>query len=352
MTFKTPFLIAKYTRFEYFPPWLVYLPLLPYMIWLMVKSRSLTFFTAANPSIEMGGFFGESKIEILDKIPKEFLPRTIFFTQETNLDSVVTELLDSGIQFPFIIKPNVGERGYKVSKITNEADLQKYLSEIQADFIVQEFIDFPIELGILFHRLPQSKVGSISSVVRKEFLTVTGDGIKNIEQLLDEYLRFRLQLKRFRIEQPELLKIVLPKGEKKLMEPIGNHSRGTKFLDATDIVNEQLINIFSGICLQIDGFYYGRFDLKVASIEDLYQGKNIRIMELNGVSSDPGHIYDPKLSIWKAYYDIAKHFYYVYRISVANHKDGIPYTPLKTFLRTVYQHFWGKPEEPIPKKNA
>jgi phosphomannomutase len=62
---------------------------------------------------------------------------------------------------------------------------------------------------------------------------------------------------------------VLSLGENRLLEPIGNHCRGTKFVNANHLINNQLDEVFSKISEGFEGFYYGRFDMKVESIDDL-----------------------------------------------------------------------------------
>jgi hypothetical protein len=52
---------------------------------------------------------------------------------------------------------------------------------------------------------------------------------------------------------------------------------------------------------QIPEFYYGRLDIMFTSWEDLAQGLNFSIVEVNGAGSEPTHIYDPKHSIFFAW---------------------------------------------------
>ena len=40
---------------------MLYIPLLPVYVYGALRTRRLLYFTAANPGIEMGGFFGEKK---------------------------------------------------------------------------------------------------------------------------------------------------------------------------------------------------------------------------------------------------------------------------------------------------
>lgn len=318
------------------------MPLVPWWIYLALRARSLTYFTAANPGIEHGGVFGESKIEILKKIGEQYLPKTKFFFSDTNASQVLIYMEEQHLSFPVILKPNVGERGSEVEKVENENELKTYLQKNGEDFIVQEFVDFEIELGVLYYRFPDGKKTGITSIVEKEFLAVTGDGNSTILELIHLNNRARLQQESLSNKLGEGLNVVLPLGEVKNLEPIGNHCRGTKFLSGMRLLNEQLIHVFDDIASSIDGFYFGRFDLKVKSIEDLYKGENIRVLELNGVTSEPAHIYDPSYTLWKAYKETARNMHMMYRVSRANIEAGVKVTPFLEMFRLVRAHFGRK----------
>ncbi len=336
---QLPLWLIKLTNFEYWTWWMFYIPLLPYWLYQATRTRSLTFFTNADPCIDYGGFFGESKIEILNQIPAEFLPTYFFVSKGTSLASIQQQLIANKLEFPIICKPNVGERGSQVEKIADVTSLEKYLQSVQEDFIIQEFITFDVELGVLYYRYPNQPKGQVSSITRKEFLSVTGDGESSIEELMQANTRARFQLENMRIRLGEKIKEVIPAGQKRLLEPIGNHCRGTKFLDNNFLINEKINQVFDKIALPIDGFHYGRFDMKVKSIEDLYEGKNIKIMELNGVSSEPGHIYDPINTVWNAYRDLAKHWKIIADISIQQQANGIMPVPAKIIWRVARKHF-------------
>ena len=317
-----------------------YVPLLPYWLFQAVRTRSLTFFTNADPCIDYGGFFGESKMDILRQIPKEYLPKTIFIEKQTDLKSIVDKLIQEDLVYPIICKPDVGERGTQVEKLYSNYDLVQYLSNVQEDFIIQEFITYDIELGVLYYRYPGSPKGKVTSVTRKEFLSVLGDGKSTVEQLMLQSTRARFQIESMRKRLGDMgMNEVIKSGEKRILEPIGNHCRGTKFLDDNHLLNSTLDEVFDKIALTIDGFHYGRFDLKVKSIEDLYEGKNIRIMELNGVSSEPGHIYDPKNTLWAAYRDLAQHWKIIADISIQQQRRGIMPVPFGVLWKVVKGHF-------------
>ena len=113
------------------------------------------FFTASNPGIEMGGMFGESKYEILNKIPKGLIPKTVVIELPTDAQTVSRILSDKGYSFPVIFKPDLGERGFMVKRINNEGDISEYLDKVRVRFLVQDLVTLPMEFGVFYHRQPQ-----------------------------------------------------------------------------------------------------------------------------------------------------------------------------------------------------
>lgn len=332
----------KWTNYEYWPYLLFFLPLVPYWLLLAIRARSLTFFTAANPGIEHGGVFGESKMDILEMIDKKYLPISVFFDKSADSKMVLDSLISSQLEFPIILKPDVGERGKSVEKIDDIRMLEAYLENTEVDFIAQEFIDYEVELGVLYYKFPNNAGSGITSIVTKELLAVIGDGEATLLTLLEQSDRARFQIPS--LSTKFSMDMVLKKGEVLNVEPIGNHCRGTKFLSGMHLINDDLIKIFDAISENIKGFNFGRFDLKVKSIEDLMKGENIKILELNGVTSEPGHIYDPQWTLFKAYRDTAANMKVIMQVSMANMKLGVKPTRPKVIRKLLWGHLGpGKP---------
>lgn len=321
-------LFIKLYKWEYWPVQYFYMPIYPYYLFLSLKARSMLFFSAANPSMRIGGLANYSKANILKSINKAYLPKSVYLESKQDRNQVFDLLKDAEISFPFVAKPDIGERGIGIRKIDDENALKTYLKNVSGTIILQEFIQYSLELGVLYYRYPNESSGHISSIVQKGFLTVTGDGISTVRQLMEKHERGQLYIEHIENVYPQLIDKQPKTGEEILIEPIGNHSRGTAFLDANHLINDDLVKVFDKISLPIEGFSFGRYDLKVSSLEDLYAGKNIKIMELNGANSEPAHIYDPQNSLWRAYRDLYKHWKILYKVSIRNHKElGIPYTP-------------------------
>lgn len=316
----------KFTRYEYWPWWLFYLPMTPYYLYQAFRTGSFTFPTSVNPAIYGGGFYGEKKTDILQHLSTEYLPVTVFVEKGSTFQQILHLISENGLTFPVIAKPNVGERGTNVEKVESVEQLKAYALRVQEDFLIQEFITYPIELAVLYSRLPSQEKGEVSSITVKEFLSVVGNGTSTIEQLILKDPRAVFQLTVLRERMVGSLQNILPSGESHLLEPIGNHCRGTKFLNANQLITAEVNATFDKISESYQNFFYGRFDLKVPSTEDFQNGKNIKIMELNGISADPAHVYDPDYKLLNAYKDLRWHWKRLADIHLENKQSG--YLPM------------------------
>lgn len=285
-----------------------------------------------------GGFVMDSKIEIYDLIPQQYYPTTRFIKEKAPFETVVATLQSANIKMPFITKPDIGLRGSAVKKIHSLAELQSYHEKANFDYLLQDLIPYPNEIGIFYVRFPNEKKGKITGIVAKEFLIVEGNGAATIEELIKENPRYELQLSSLQKEYGKQLLEVLPKGEKRNLVPYGNHARGAKFVDASHLISDKLTEVIDTMCQQVSEFYFGRLDVMYNSWSDLEQGKNFSIVELNGAASEPTHIYDPKHSLFFAWKELARHITYMYQISVANKKRGFPYLSHKEGMKQYRLH--------------
>lgn len=293
--------------------------------WYAIRSRSLFFFSASNPTIKNGGFFMESKKQIYNLIPAEYYPKTELMNPCASFAVMSDRLEKSGISYPFIVKPDIGQRGSSVKKINTPEELLKYVGRREFPFLIQDLIPYQNEVGIFYVRFPHEAEGRITGIVAKEFLIVTGDGQSTIETLLKKDPRHEMQLQALRKEYGKKLDTVPALGEKQNLVPYGNHIRGAKFLDVSDKITPKLTRMMNNVCLQIPGFYFGRLDIMYDNWEALENGNDFQIVELNGAASEPTHMYDPKHSIFFGWKELMRHIRYMYQISAANHKKGAPY---------------------------
>lgn len=280
----------------------------------------------------------ESKKEIYDLIPQKYYPKTELILENNDFNKVVSAFQNSTIQFPFIAKPDIGLRGSAVKKINNLEELEVYNSHANFDYLIQDLIPYANEVGIFYVRFPNQSKGKVTGIVAKEYVIIEGDGKATIEQLIRANPRYELQIEQIRKEFGNQFNGILEKGKKLNLVPYGNHARGAKFIDVSNLITDRLNETIDSMCQEISEFYFGRLDIMYDSWMDLEQGKNFAIVEVNGAASEPTHIYDPKHSIFFAWKELARHITYMYKISVQNHKRGFPYLSHKEGMRQYNLH--------------
>ncbi|MCK0161831.1 D-alanine--D-alanine ligase [Allomuricauda sp. F6463D] len=302
-----------------FPVWLYY----------SIKAKSLFFFNAANPGMKNGGMAMISKMDIYNRIPTQFIPKTLFIEKDESPELALERILDLNINFPFIAKPDIGMKAFGVEKIHSKEEFWKYINWTPSHFLVQELIPYQKEVGIFYVRKPGEDHGKITGIVAKEFLFITGDGNSTMLELIKKNPRSHLQLKILQKKFGAKLKEVLNYGEKFILVPYGSHTRGAKFVDFSHKINNDLVETIDCVCSQIKGFHYGRLDVLYNTFEELCQGKNYSIIEVNGAGGEATHIYDPKHSLLWAWREVARHWGILCDISIANKKAGHSYLSFK-----------------------
>lgn len=319
-------------HWEYWPFHWVYGPVYPVFIFYLVRSGFRFFFTAANPTIENGGFVLESKKKVYDLLPAGSYPRTLFYPVGVSPEEVLAGVQLACMQYPLVIKPDIGGRGRAVVIVDSETAFYHYVPLFNIDFLVQEWVDYPHEAGIFFVKMPGDTRGRITGIVGKGFGAVIGNGLHTIEQLILANDRFARQYHYFAKALGLRLHEVPANGEYCLLMPYGNHARGAVFYNWTHKVSPGLTTTLDALVSQIDGYYYGRLDVRYRSWAELENGTAFSIIELNGAGSEPTHMYDPANSIWFAWKEIIRHWAMLYRVSRANHALGVPYMGLRQGL--------------------
>lgn len=323
---KIKIFFIKCSNKEYWSSTLLYLPVMPYLVWLMIKSRAVFFFNAANPGIKNGGLLMESKWDMYLDAPAHFFPLTYYASPKENFVFTTTRAWQEFI-FPVVAKPAIGSRGIGVAIIHNVEELEAYHLQVPVPYIVQQKITYPMEAGIFYIRVPGETKGMITGIVQKEFVQVTGNGKDNVFTLLKKNQRYLLQIHDLqKMIAPATMQHIVPDGETILLVDIGNHARGAYFINATDKITAMLTSTVDFYCKQYPDFYFGRLDIRFNSWAELEQGLHFAIIEVNGSGSEPTHIYDPANSIWYIWKEICRHWKWMYLISRQLHRQqNIPY---------------------------
>lgn len=296
-------LYTRLTHWEFWPSWLIYLPLVPYILFLAVRHRGLRTCTHANPGIPNGGIVGESKGDILNLLPYGWIQPTALIQPgpvATRLSHLQEAIRNGRWSWPIVLKPDVGQRGDGVKVISNLDEAQDYLDATPRAVLAQRFHPGPFEVGVFYYRFPGEPKGRIFSITEKQFAAVTGDGRSSLRALIWRHPRYRVQADSFLSALAERAEYVPDAKESVPVGSIGNHCRGAMFLDGAHLITPQLQATFDAIAVQTKGFYFGRFDVRFADPLEFAEGRGFSILELNGLLSESTNIYDPRTSYWQA----------------------------------------------------
>ena len=333
----------RLTHWEYWPPWITYLPVVVYVLWLMVKYRSATAFTAANPAIVASGFIGESKIDILRGLAAsgDRIARSGLIDGGLDVDAKIArarQLMQAmALNLPVVLKPNEGQRGSGVMVARTTADVVSYLQQARGDVIVQQYVS-GFEFGVFYVRRPSEPRGRILSLTDKRLPAVIGDGRHTLEQLIFRDRR-ALGMARFHLQRhSDALGAIPPRGHVVSLGDCGSHCRGATFLDAHHLLTSELEDAFDDVARRYDGFYFGRFDVRVASLEDFVAGRGFMIIEVNGVTSEATHIYDPRVSVIDAYRALFEQWQLAFEIGAENIARGGAATSVRELVRLVARY--------------
>ena len=343
---------GRVRRWEFWPPWLFYLPVVGWVLWLAVRHRSLTVFTAANPGFPDGGFVGESKSDILAAIKdRSRVARTVVVeggggdaggaaaaaAAVGGDESEAGGGAEAAGGLPVVVKPDAGERGEGVSIVRSEPELRARLAATPRRLIVQEYVPGE-ELGVFYYRIPGSPRGRIFGITEKRQPFVVGDGRRSVADLILDDARLRCQRRIFARQHGAALDRIPPRGERVVLEERGNHSQGCEFRDGGHLETPALARAIDQVSRGIDGFFFGRYDIRSPSLAEMQAGR-FKVVELNGVSSEATNLYDPGNSLPAAYGILFRQWALAFRIGSANRVRGEQPTPPGKLLRALVAHF-------------
>lgn len=339
--------VDRWLRPEFWPSWMVYGPLGPWLLWLAVRHGGVGTIGAANPGFEDGGFVGESKFAILQALPARWTAPSALVTPAepiARLRAFDAAVADGGWTYPLILKPDVGQKGVGVRRVASRDEVVAYLARERGPVIVQPWHPGPFEAGVFYYRRPDEARGRIFSITDKRFPSLLGDGVSTVETLLWEHPRYRLQVPLFLARHDGAR--VLGDGERLALVTSGNHCQGAMFLDGAALVTPALSARIDEIARAVPGFYIGRFDVRYRSVEAFRRGDDLMIVELNGVTSESTNIYDPAYGAWRAWRTLARQWQLVFEIGAANRARGAQALNLRRLLKLTLDYLLSAPPMP------
>ena len=318
-------LVTKYRRWEFWPAWLFYLPVVAMYAWLALRYRGLSLPAAANPGQRNGGVVGESKAQILDELhvvaPDHVARSFLIPAGEHRYQRLLTLLRSGRLYLPFVLKPNVGQRGAGFRIIRDLAQANAYLASVPADVVAQQYAAGPHEAGIFYYRLPDETRGHILAITEKVFPTLRGNGHSTVRELLHRDNRASLIANTYLQRLDAHADQVLPFGETVRLVEAGNHCQGCIFQEGLHLFSDELLDVVDRISRALPEFYIGRFDVRYATDDDLRAGR-FTIIELNGAASEATSIYDARNSLLSAYRMLYRQWDLVFQIGRHNCDRG------------------------------
>jgi hypothetical protein len=327
--------VKKINNWERLPFAMIYAPFIFVWLYYFIRSRHFWFFSNVNPTMHFSGFEGETKEEISRQLPAENSPVTIYIQPSESFDCVLKKMCHAGLRFPVAVKPDIGTKGLLFRKIVDEKQLADYHALLPFTYLIQDMITMPLELSIFYVRYPGTKKGIITGLIAKEYLHVKGDGRSTLKQLIERHPKAFMMAYEQKQKHKAILNDVIPQNGAFYLNELGNHNRGARFINLKHEIDGRLSCVIDKLNLCSRHFYYGRYDIKTTSLEDLKQGKNISILEYNGTGSEPNHIYDIGLSYGQALHILAQHWKYMYEIGKINYNTGIAYIPFWKGVKMV-----------------
>lgn len=273
----------------------------PALMWvaLAIRYHSLTLPSAANPALDAGGLWGESKsqgLHLFGPFGQRFIPpfATIDCLPGTDrLQSARTAMTAQGISFPVVAKPDRGYQGWGVCLLAAAPDLADYLSRQSTDaqVMLQALIDMPGEAGIFYIRHPDQPKGRIVSMAFVHPPHVIGDGVRSVAQMVDSDPILRANAAIYRQRNPGAWDSIPQRDQFHCLTNARSARLGAVYSDAMDQVTPALETAIDRISREIPDFHFGRFDIRFRSIAELQEGRGFRIVELNGAGAEMLHIW-------------------------------------------------------------
>lgn len=349
---------TKVALAERIPPPLFYIPLGAQWLWLGIRNRSLSLPTLANPKIEVGGLWGESKSRYLALVGPEqrrwFADYTVVRrgrgpkARELDACRALRAAADAGLSFPLVAKPDIGWRGFGVRLIGSAEELSAYVGAFPEGetILLQQAIDHEGEAGVLYARMPGSPSGTIISLTFRYFPYVIGDGERSVRDLILADQRaawkaghhFGFVAEHVGATNGELDRVPAD-GETVRLCFIGSNRVGGLYRDARGHITPDLVRRFDAISHSIPEFYYGRYDVRFASVERFRQGEDFSIIEINGAGGESINVWDPSMPLAQVYRELFAQQRLLFEIGAKNRARGYrPAGSLALFTSQWRQH--------------
>lgn len=322
-------------RWEFWPIWAIYGPLVPSFLVMAIRHRSLRAPTLVNPPIPGGGLAGESKAAIgrlLARVPAHDIATLVLepasevettgggeMGQAARLAAVDAFAGRPDVGWPVVIKPDVGERGRGVAICADRDEVARRLAGDPARTLVQAYVPGE-EFGLFHLRRPGAERGILFSIARKAPRFVVGNGRDDLERLLLSdpvclpMAETLLALNAGRLGE------VPAAGERVRVTRLGTHSLGCRFLVGEDLRTADLETAVDRLSRSL-GLDFGRYDVRAPDEAALRRGE-FRVVEFNGLTGEAAHMYDPRYGLFAGLAILRAQWAHAFAIGAAHRAHG------------------------------
>lgn len=338
---RLPVLSTKISIAERIPPAIFYVPLGIQWTWLGLKFRGMSLPALANPKIENGGLWGESKsayLRMAGSDQKEWFADFTTFRRSSKSGALLSDqrsaheaVVAAGLSFPLVAKPDIGWRGFGVQLVANEAELDRYVEQFPTGEVIlfQRPVNWDGEAGVLYVRLPGESEGKIFSLTFRYFPHVVGDGKSSLRELIvhDQRAVWKIGA-HLGLDRDHLgtlaRKLNEVPAEKEIVRLsfIGSIRVGGLYRDAREHITPAMTRRFDEISKSIPEFYYGRYDVRFRSVESLKKGEEFQIIEINGAGAESINVWDPQMSLRQVYKELFEQQRLIFEIGARNRDRG------------------------------
>ncbi len=279
---------------------------------MAIYRRMIRSINGLNPGMSgLSGLFEISKTEIATHLSPTYCPKTVTIESRQAPSTLIEVVEQSGldVESGVICKPDMGERSFGVKIVRSREELVEYARGIKRRFLVQELIKEPKEFTLSFFRLapdcpertpassttepPEAAIFEVRTLAERVLPTVVGNGTSTVAELigLGDFSERQQKNMISMLSSQELEKVPLP-GEVEEIGRIGSVDYGIelKIRELSPQQRSQLNKMVARILTNQQGelydVWFGRFDLRANSFEELLEGRS-KVIELNGAMAGP-----------------------------------------------------------------
>lgn len=314
---------------ERLPKWVICIPIVVQWLWLGVRHGSFSLPTAANPRITAGGMVGEGKLEYfagMGPVARAATARHCGLRVEEGLscEALQDTLTRAGLDFPLVVKPDLGLCGHGVRRLDGLRELRRYIERFPRGetIVLQEYLPQDGEAGIFYARDPVTGEGRLIGLALREFPRVTGDGVRSVGALIAADPRaWRIAASRWHECTHDPSYVPAP-GEVVRLSTIGSTRVGALYRDGQGLITAELTRAIDAIARDMPDFHFGRFDVRFESARELAAGRGLRIMEVNGAGSEAIQAWDPRTPLLRGFAIIFAKQRLLFEIAAARRREG------------------------------